>query len=107
MKTEERSLQPRYKARLVVKSFHQKKGIDFEKIFSLVVKMPSIRVVLRLAATLNLEIEQLDVNTAFLHGDLEEEIYMEQLDGFIVEGKEHLVCRLKKSLYSLKQVPRQ
>ncbi|CAL2259645.1 unnamed protein product [Prunus armeniaca] len=71
------------------------------------VKMSSIRVVLGLATSLNLEIEQLDVKTAFLHGDLEEEIYMEQPEGFKVKGKEDLVCRLKKSLYGLKQAPRQ
>ncbi|KAL6320961.1 hypothetical protein AAG906_010770 [Vitis piasezkii] len=66
---------PRYKARLVMKGFSQKKDIDFEEIFSLVVKMSSIRVVLGLAISMNLEIEQLDVKTTFLHGDLEEEIY--------------------------------
>ena len=58
---------------------------------------------LSLVASMNLEIEQLDVLTTFLHGDLEEEIYMEQPEGFTIKGKEHLVCRLKKSLYSLKQ----
>ncbi|KAI5327124.1 hypothetical protein L3X38_026520 [Prunus dulcis] len=107
LKTEENNSKPRFKARLVVKGFSQKKGIDFEEIFSPVVKMSSIRVVLGLAASLNLEIEQLDVKTAFLHGDLEEEIYMEQPEGFKVKGKEDLVCRLKKSLYGLKQAPRQ
>ena len=71
------------------------------------VKIPSIRVVLSLADSLDLEIEQLDVKTAFLHGDLEEEIYMEQPEGFEEPGKEHLVCRLNKSLYGLKQAPRQ
>jgi hypothetical protein len=70
------------------------------------VKMSSIRVVLSFAAKMNLEIEQLDVKTTFLHGDLEEEIYMEQPEGFSAKGKEHLVCRLKKSLYGLKQAPR-
>ncbi|CAL8990447.1 unnamed protein product, partial [Prunus brigantina] len=69
--------------------------------------MSSIRVVLGLVASLNLEIKQLDVKTAFLHGDLEEEIYMEQPEGFKVKGKEDLVCRLKMSLYGLKQAPRQ
>ncbi|KAG5549866.1 hypothetical protein RHGRI_014986 [Rhododendron griersonianum] len=97
----------RYKARLVVKGFGQKKGIDFDEIFSPVVKMSSIRVVLGMAASLNLEVEQLDVKTAFLHGDLEEEIYMEQPEGFKEKGKENLVCKLKKSLYGLKQAPRQ
>ncbi|CAL1379209.1 unnamed protein product [Linum trigynum] len=69
--------------------------------------MSSIRVVLGLAASLDLEVEQLDVKTAFLHGDLEEEIYMDQPEGFEVKGKEDLVCRLRKSLYGLKQAPRQ
>ena len=107
LKVEENSSKPRYKARLVVKGFNQRKGIDFEEIFSPVVKMSSIRVVLGLAASLNLEIQQLDVKTAFLHGDLEEEIYMEQPEGFKAKGKEHLVCQLKKSLYGLKQASRQ
>ena len=60
-------------------------------------KMSSIQVVLGLAAGINLEIEQLDVKTTFLHGDLDEEIYMEQLEGFTIKGKEHLVCQLKKA----------
>lgn len=107
IKSDDTSLKPRYKARLVVKGFSQKKGINFEEIFSPVVKMSSIRVVLGLAAVLDLEIEQLDVKTAFLHGDLEEEIYMEQPEGFKVPEKENMVCRLKKSLYGLKQAPRQ
>jgi hypothetical protein len=106
VKQEEHTSQPWYKARLVVKGFRQRKGIDFDEIFSHVVKMSSIRVVLGLAASLDLEIEQMDVKTAFLHGDLEEEIYMEQPEGFTVKGKEDYVCRLKKSLYSLKQAPR-
>jgi len=107
LKTEENSLQPRYNARLVVKGFHQKNGIDFKEIFSPVVKMSSIQVVLGLAVSLNLEIEQLDVKTAFLHGNLEEEIYMEQSEVFEVKGKEHIVCKLRKSLYGFKQVSRQ
>ena len=71
------------------------------------VKMTSIRVILGLAASLNLEVEQMDVKIVFLHGDLEKEIYMEQPEGFLVKGKEDYVCRLKKSLYGLKQAPRQ
>ncbi|GJY36124.1 putative RNA-directed DNA polymerase [Tanacetum coccineum] len=88
LKTEEHTSRPRYKARLVVKGFSQKRGIDFDEIFSPVVKMGSIRVVLGLAASLDLEVEQMDVKTAFLHGDLDKEIYMEQLEGFQVKGKE-------------------
>ena len=58
-----------------------------------------------IAASMNLEIEQLDVKTTFLHGELEEEIYMQKSKGFEVKGKENLVCRLRKSLYGLKQAP--
>ena len=97
----------KHKARLVVKGFAQTKGLDFDEIFSPVVKMTSIRVILGLVASMDLELEQMDVKTAFLHGDLKEEIYMTQPEGFEVEGKEQLVCRLKKSLYGLKQAPRQ
>jgi ATP-binding cassette subfamily B (MDR/TAP) protein 1 len=97
----------KYKARLVVKGFGQKRGIDFVEIFSPVVKMSSIRVILGLVASLDLELEQMDVKTAFLHGDLDEEIYMVQPEGFEKTRKEHLVCKLKKSLYGLKQAPRQ
>ena len=97
----------KYKAHLVVKGFGQKRGIDFDEIFSPVVKMSSIRVILRLVASLDLELEQMDVKTSFLHGDLDEEIYMVQPKGFEKTRKEHLVCKLKKSLYGLKQAPRQ
>ena len=69
--------------------------------------MSSIRMVLALAASLDLEVEKMDVKTAFLHCDLEEEIYMEQREGFVVNGKENHVCKLIKSLYGLKQAPRQ
>ena len=68
-----------------MKDFSQKKVIDFEEIFSPMVKMYSIRVMLGLAASMNLEIEQLDVKTIFLHGDLEKEIYMEQPEGFTIK----------------------
>ena len=97
----------RYKARLVVKGYAQKEGIDFQEIFFPVVKMTSIRVILSMVAVEDLHLEQLDVKTAFLHGDLEEELYMHQPEGFQVKGKEDMVCRLKKSLYGLKQAPRQ
>ena len=104
---EEDGGEKRYKARLVVKGFAQKKGIDFDEIFSPVVKMTSIRTILSLVVVEDLHLEQLDVKTTFLHGDLEEEIYMQQPQGYEVKGKENLVCRLKKSLYDLKQAPRQ
>ncbi len=97
----------RFKARLVVKGFQQKEGIDFDEIFSPVVKMSTIRMVLSIVAAKDLHLEQLDIKTAFLHGDLEEEIYMKQPEGYVVKGKKDWVCRLQKSLYGLKQAPRQ
>jgi len=97
----------RYKACLVAKGFSQREGIDFNKVFSPVVKHSSIWVLLVIVALFDLELEQLDVKTTFLHGDLEEQIYMKQLEGFVVEGKEDHACLLKKSLYGLKQSPRQ
>jgi Reverse transcriptase (RNA-dependent DNA polymerase) len=77
-------------------------GVNFDEVFSSVVKMSSILVVLDLAASLDLENEQLYVKAAFLHGDLENELYMEQFESFVVKGSEHLVRKLGRSLYSLK-----
>ena len=74
-----------------MKGFGQRKGVDFDEIFSPVVKMSSMRTVLGITASMNLEVELLDVKTAFLHGDLEEEIYMEQPEGFIDKGTDQLV----------------
>jgi len=95
----------RYRARLVVKGYAQKEGIDFNEIFSPFVRLTTIRVVLAMCAALDSHLEQLDVKTYFLHGELEEEIYMLQPEGFKEQGNENLVCRLTKSLYGLKQVP--
>ena len=97
----------RYKARLVAKGYAQTEGVDYNEVFSPVVKHSSIRILLALVAQLDMELVQLDVKTAFLHGDLEEEIYMIQPEGFKDAGKEKLACKLEKSLYGLKQSPRQ
>lgn len=69
--------------------------------------MTTLRMLLGLVACLDLELVQMDVKTAFLHGDLHEEIYMQQPEGFAKKGREKLVCKLQKSLYGLKQEPRQ
>jgi transposase InsO family protein len=98
---------PRYKARLVAKGFTQVDGIDYNEIFSPVVKYKTIRVMLSLVTQFDLELQQMDVKIAFLHGELEETIYMEQPLGFEVHEGKDMVCLLKKSLYGLKQSPRQ
>ena len=98
---------PRYKPRLVAKGFTQREGVDFNEIYSLVVKHTPIRVLLAFVNQYDLELEQMDVKTAFLHGNLEERILMAQPEGFIKKGDEGKVCLLKKSLYGLKQSPRQ
>ena len=95
----------RYKARLVAKGFTQEYGLDYEETFAPVVHFNSLRLFLTLAVYFKMNVQQMDVVTAFLYGELEEEIFMEQPPGF--EKKGDLVCRLKKSLYGLKQSPRQ
>eukprot|EP00253_Pinus_taeda_P021409 PITA_21409 len=79
-----------YKARLVAKGYSQVLGIDFGDIFSPVAKVTSIRLLLSVSPDFGFEVEQMDVKTTFLHGDLEEEIYMEQPEGFVVKGKKEL-----------------
>ncbi|GJT49950.1 retrovirus-related pol polyprotein from transposon TNT 1-94 [Tanacetum coccineum] len=97
----------KYKARLVIQGFRQREGLDYFDTYSPVTRITSIRMIIAIAALRNLEIHQMDVKTAFLNGDLEEEIYMNQPEGFIAPGQEGKVCRLVKSLYGLKQAPKQ
>ena len=97
----------RYKARLVVKGYSQREGIDFKETFSPVSTKDSFRVIMAIVAHFDLELHQMDVKTAFLNGDLDEDVYMEQPIGFVEVGKEDLVCNLNKSIYGLKQVSRQ
>ena len=96
----------KYKSQLVENIYTQVDGIDFGEIFSPISKLTSIRFFLSVAAAFDFEVEQMDVKTTFLHGDLEEEIYMKQPEGYVVKGKKELVCKMKKSLYGLKQSPR-
>ena len=97
----------KYKARLVAKGYKQKEGLDYFDTYSLVTRITSILMLIAIAALHNLEIHQMDVKTAFLNGDLNEEIDMDQPEGFISLGKEKKVCRLIKSLYGLKQTLKQ
>ena len=96
----------RYKARLVAQGCTQKFGLDYEETFSPVVLFESIRCVLAMATQHKLCLHQMDVSTAFLHGELSEEVYLKQPEGFVEPGKENLVCHLKRSIYGLKQSPR-
>ena len=91
----------------MVKGYSQRKGVDYAEIFYPVVRLTSIRILLSVVASENSHLEQMDVKKAVLHGDLDKEIYMEQPKGFVVPGKEHMVCKLTRSLYELKQAPRQ
>lgn len=94
----------RYKARLVIKGFQQRKGVDFSEVFSPVVSKSALRMLLAIAAIDDLEIEQLDIKTAFLNAELNEEIYMATPEGLV--GTPGKVLRLQKCLYGLKQSPR-
>ena len=92
-----------YKARLVSKGFTQKDGVNYKETFSPVSKKDSFRIIMALVAHYDLEVHQMDVKTDFLHGNLNVEVYMDQPMGFMKKGKEHMVCKLKRSIYGLKQ----
>ena len=92
-----------FKARLVAKGYTQKEGIDYDETFSLVAMLKSIRILLSIAAYYDYEIWKMDVKTVFLNGNLEEELYMMQPKGFIAKNQKHMVCKLKRSIYGLKQ----
>ena len=96
-----------FKSRVVIKGYKQKEGLDYFDTYSPVTRILSIRMLIAIAAIHNLEIHQMDVKTTFLNGDLDEEIYMEQSEGFIITGQEKKVYWLVKSLYGLKKAPKQ
>ena len=91
----------------MAKGFTQNEGINFTKVFSPVVRHASIKIILALVVVQDMHLEQIDVKTAFLCGELQEEIVIQQPERYVTSGKEDCVCLLKKSLYGLKQSPRQ
>eukprot|EP00253_Pinus_taeda_P003226 PITA_03226 len=95
----------KYKARFVAHGFSQKEGIDYDEIFAPVARYTTIRSIIALATSQGWNLHQMDVKTAFLHGSIKEEVYVEQPEGFEIHDRESHVCRLKKALYGLKQAP--
>ncbi|GKA00497.1 retrovirus-related pol polyprotein from transposon TNT 1-94 [Tanacetum coccineum] len=93
------------KARLVARGYRQEEGIDFEESFAPVARLEAIRIFLAFAAHMNMVVYQMDVKTAFLNGNLREEVYVSQPDGFVDPDKPNYVYKLKKALYGLKQAP--
>ena len=106
LKTGADGLVERHKARLVAQGFSQKFGSDYDETFCPVVRFESVRTVIALAVQNGLKLYQMDMTTAFLNGELEEEVYMRQPEGFVDKDRQHLVCKLKRSIYGLKQSPR-
>jgi hypothetical protein len=97
----------KYKTRLVAKGFTQKKGIDYKETFSPVSSKDSFKIIMALVAHFNLELHQMDVKTTFLNGNIDETIYMLQPENFVSGDPKNMVCKLKKSIYGLKQASRQ
>ena len=96
----------KYKARFVARGFSQKEGIDYDETFSPVARYTSIRTIISLVSIFGWKMYQMDVKTAFLNGNIDQEVFIEQLEGFVLHSRESHVCRLKKALYGLKQAPR-
>lgn len=106
IKTDKNGQSKRRKARFFSQGYKQVKGIDYQESFAPIVRYDSLPVVVVIAASKDLEFFQLDVKTAFLHSEIDEEIYTSQPEGYIAIKHEYNVCRLNKSLYGIKQASR-
>lgn len=95
----------KHKARIVAKDYLKQQGVDFEEVFAPVSRIKTVRVLISLAALKGWELHHLDVKSKFLHGELQEDVYVHQPEGFVNLGKENLVSKLKKVFYGLKQAP--
>ena len=96
LKTDSNGSVERHKARLVAQGFAQKHGLDYDETFSPVIRFESLQTVIALAVQNDLKLNQMDVTTAFLNGELDEEVYTHQPEGYVTEGQEHLVCKQKQ-----------
>jgi hypothetical protein len=105
-KRDERRLIVKHKARIVAKGYVHQQGVDYEEVFAPVARIESVRLLLALAAQKHWEVHHMDVKSAFLNGDLKEEVYVKQPPGFVIAGKEEKVLCLRKALYGLRQAPR-
>jgi hypothetical protein len=96
----------KFKARFLARGFTHKEGIDYDETFSHVAMYTSIRVIIALASILGWKLHQMDVKTTFLNGKIEQDVFVEQPDGFVLHNKDTHVCKLRKALYGLKQAPK-
>ncbi|KAJ0809226.1 putative RNA-directed DNA polymerase [Helianthus annuus] len=105
-KVNERGEVEKHKARLVAKGYGQEHGVDYTEVYAPVARMDTIRLMIAVAAQRGWEIFQMDVKSAFLHGTLDEDVYVQQPQGYVIQNEEHKVYKLRKALYGLKQAPR-
>jgi hypothetical protein len=105
VKRDEHRAVSKHKAHLAIKGYEQRHGIDYDDVFTSVVRLDSMRLLIALTTHEGWEVHHMDIKLAFLNGDLHEEVYVEQSTSFIVAGKEHKVLKLRKALYGLHQAP--
>jgi hypothetical protein len=105
VKRDEHGAMSKHKAHLVVKGYVYRHGIDYDEVFTPVARLDSVCLLITLTVHEGWEVHHMDIKSAFLNGDMQEEVYIEQPAGFIIAGKEHKVLKLKKALYGMHQAP--